>query len=245
MDPLPDHDTCKEGMNRVRSVAAEESFRFSCHPGVSCFTECCRELDLALSPYDVVRLRQALGLTPQAFLDRYAIIEFGPDDLMPQVYLAMVDDGRASCPFVDASGCKVYQDRPAACRTYPLGRGVSNDSQGVCQEQFILITEEHCQGFNEEREQSVTAWQKNQELAGYNRINDLILPLIPKNEDTQTFRRLSDEEASLFIDTLYRLDLFRGQHLEHDPTHSIAPDDDRALLITAIDWLKQQWQSAR
>ena len=37
-------------------------FRFACHPGVVCFTECCRDLKLLLTPYDVIRLKNRLGL---------------------------------------------------------------------------------------------------------------------------------------------------------------------------------------
>ena len=44
----------------ISPIAAEAPLCFACHPKVPCFNECCRELDLALSPYDVLRLRRAL-----------------------------------------------------------------------------------------------------------------------------------------------------------------------------------------
>ena len=41
---------------QILPTATDRPFTFACHPGVPCFTECCRELDLALTPYDVLRL---------------------------------------------------------------------------------------------------------------------------------------------------------------------------------------------
>lgn len=222
--------------NHAHPLDAESTFRFHCHPGVPCFTECCRELELALSPYDVVRLKQALGINSHQFFEDYGIIEFGADDLYPMVYLGMVDDGRASCPFVTATGCQVYPHRPAACRSYPVGRGSLITPEGILQELFVMIKEPHCQGFTEDRRQNVSEWRNDQEIAEYNRFTDLILTLMPRNDD-QSFRRLSDHEAALYIDTLYHLEDFQ---VRPDLPASL-PHDEPALLAYAIDWLKHQW----
>jgi len=37
-------------------------FSFKCHPGVACFTECCRGSNIILTPYDVIRLKNRLNL---------------------------------------------------------------------------------------------------------------------------------------------------------------------------------------
>ena len=47
----------------VHRIDAQELFSFRCRPGGSCFTKCCHELELALTPYDVLRLRWATGLS--------------------------------------------------------------------------------------------------------------------------------------------------------------------------------------
>lgn len=228
----------------VQSVAVDASFQFHCHPGISCFMECCRELELALSPYDVIRLKQTLGLSSDEFLERYAIIEFGSDDLYPKVYLAMIDDGRASCPFVDVGGCRVYPDRPGACRTYPVGRGSSLDKNGANQERFIIVKEDHCLGFAEAHDQTVSQWQNDQQINDYNRFNDLLLPLLPRDQN-QAFRRLSSDEAALYVDTLYNLEGFKASFAPHPTDAASLPDDDCTILRLAIDWLQQQWQSGR
>ncbi|MDD5757964.1 MAG: YkgJ family cysteine cluster protein [Desulfobulbaceae bacterium] len=242
MTVLPGNALQREGLSSAQPLDAAASFKFHCHPGVPCFTDCCRELELALSPYDVLRLRKSLSLSANDFLERYAIIEFGPDDLYPKVYLTMIDDGRASCPFVDPStGCRVYADRPSACRTYPVGRGVSLDEQGTLHEQFILLHEEHCHGFAEEQTQTIANWQDDQQSKEYNRFNDLLLPLLKPAADSQSLVRFSDEQATLYIDTLYNLDLFKKKYL---PDYALSADDQPALLSHALNWLLLQWQPA-
>ena len=108
--------------NMSPASMAVRSFTFACHPGVPCFTDCCRMLELALTPYDVLRLRKATGLTSRELLENYIITEQDPGEPFPRFYLTMVDDGRASCVFVSPQGCTVYPHRPSACRAYPLGR---------------------------------------------------------------------------------------------------------------------------
>ncbi len=101
-----------------------ETFRFSCHPGVSCFGACCSDLTLMLLPYDVLRLRRRLGLGSREFLDTYTETLEG-DGGVPRVQLRMGDDEQRSCPFVDDGACTVYEDRPGACRMFPLGRAAT------------------------------------------------------------------------------------------------------------------------
>jgi uncharacterized protein len=234
-DPAPEH---------VRTLAADETFRFSCHPGVACFTDCCRQLDLFLTPYDVLRLSNHLELAPSAFLDQYALIETEEGGAFPRVYLGMVDDGRASCPFVTAAGCSVYADRPGACRTYPLGRGAFIAENGGRQEMHVLLTEPHCQGFACGDPQNIAAWQKDQDLAAYNAINDELLPILhhPRLKDGQ---QPDPREVEIFLG-LYSLDTLRQKLLNPSFALPIPVTDselreiaqeDLALLRLGIRWL--------
>lgn len=234
------HDLAPE---HVRPLPPDETFRFGCHPGVTCFTDCCRELELALTPYDVLRLSDHLRLAPSTFLDRYAVVEQGEDTAFPRVFLGMLDDGRASCPFVTASGCRVYADRPGACRTYPLGRGAFTTPDGTRHERHVLLNEPHCHGFSEGDQQDIAAWQKDQELADYNAMNDELLPILhhPRLKDGPP----TEEEVEIFL-SLYSLDTFRRQLLDGSlalPFPSTADEhqelvkEDLALLRLGIRWL--------
>ena len=221
--------------DNVKPIKEGESFCFGCHPGVPCFCDCCQQLELALTPYDVLRLKHVLGLTGQEFLDRYAIIEYEDGDILPRVYLAMQNDGKASCPFVSQNGCTVYEGRPSACRTYPLGRAAWLDQKGKSHSSHVVIYESHCFGFAETTRQNVAKWEKSQGLGPYNEANDQLMSLIQHKNIRAGFRP-SAQQRVLFVKTLYHLEPFK---------QAIAEDiglvmSDSALLHYAINWLTDE-----
>ena len=52
-------------------LGPESTFKFKCHPGVACFTECCRDINIILTPYDIIRLKNRLDLSSEEFLALY------------------------------------------------------------------------------------------------------------------------------------------------------------------------------
>jgi len=48
----------------------EEAFQFNCAPGVSCFTQCCQDVTIVLTPYDVLRMKNALEIPSGEFTDK-------------------------------------------------------------------------------------------------------------------------------------------------------------------------------
>ncbi len=227
----------------LRRVDDDEQFAFACHSGVRCFTHCCRQLELALTPYDVLRLKNGLGIESGEFLERYVIIEQEEEDVFPRLYLTMIDDGRASCVFVNKDGCSVYADRPGACRAYPMGRASMRKEDGFLQEFYVLLCEDHCKGFEEELRQTPLAYSIDQGLDIYNAMNDILVPLLQHDRIRQGMR-LSEKQAKLFVFCLYDLDGFRARLLEG--SLSPAPskrelegrlDDDRELLRFGVQWL--------
>jgi Predicted Fe-S-cluster oxidoreductase len=240
----------KELPEAFQAIAAEQAFEFACHPGVSCFTECCRELDLTLTPYDVVRLRRNLQLTSGQFLEQYVIIEWDEQQLFPLCYLTMVDDGRASCVFVGSQGCSVYEDRPGSCRAYPLGRGATRGAEGAPLESLVLLREPHCRGFEQERQQTVAAYLHEQGLEAYNRYNDALLPLLQHRQIQDRTFRPTRQQLDQYMLALYDLDQFRREMtagrialqrpLTPQQLKGLAGDDDELLLL-GIRWLLQEF----
>lgn len=234
---LPEH---------VSRILPGDVFSFLCHRNISCFTHCCRELELLLTPYDVLRLRHATGLTSAELHQLYIIEEFTEADVFPRYYLSMIDDGRASCVFVNDRGCSIYPDRPAACRTYPLGRGtVYEQRTGTVKEQFILLREPHCRGFEEKIEQTVERFTASQELEVYNRFNDL-LTAITQHEKVKEGMRLSEYQLNLYRTALYDLDTFRAGLKEGGGDLRICGalpegvvDDDETLLEFALRYVQK------
>jgi uncharacterized protein len=233
----------------IERIADDSEFCFACHREVSCFTSCCRELELALTPYDVMRLKNGLNMHSRNFLDTYVIIEQEEEDIVPRCYLTMVDDGRASCVFVGREGCSVYQDRPGACRAYPLGRAARRQPDGSIEEFFVLLKEDHCQGFAENPRQNALMYSNRQGLESYNRMNDALASLL-QSEQIRQGVRLTAEQHKLFILALYDLDTFRQKLMDHDDGFNMLPDtyrddlvDDEKLLLYAIEWLKKEFFS--
>lgn len=227
---------------QVSRIYPGEMFSFLCHNRVSCFTHCCRELELALTPYDVLRLRLAAGLSSAQLHDRYIIEELNPGEVFPHFYLTMVDDGNASCVFVNAGGCEIYPHRPGACRTYPLGRGTRREQDRVS-EQFILLRESHCKGFQEKVVQTVQSFMKSQELEPFNRFNDR-LTAITQHAQIKEGKQLTDAQRILYKLALYDLDSFRSQL---DDNRIASPltipeevfDDDERLLEFGLDFIEK------
>lgn len=204
-------------------------------------------LELALTPYDVLRLRKATGLNSGQLLERYVIIEQDPGEPFPRLYLTMIDDGRASCVFVTDQGCSVYEHRPAACRAYPLGRAVMMSENGSPTEHFVLLKEDHCLGFQEPKKQTALQYSEGQELLIYNRFNDAVAAIYQHDSIRKGFIP-SSKQIDLFILALYNIDSFRemllsGKLLRAD---ALGPEDrshfknDEALLLFAIDWVSRQ-----
>ena len=227
-----------------------QPFTFACHPGVTCFTECCRELDLALTPYDALRLKRHLHISSGQFLDQYVIIEWEASQLFPTCYLTMVDDGRASCVFVAEGGCTVYGDRPGSCRAYPIGRGAARGQNGAAQQSLVLVQEPHCRGFEQTATQTVAAYLHGQGLEEYNRFNDALLPLLQHASIQAGNFRPTRRQLDQYILALYDLDQFRRDMVEGrialnrpmNPAQlSGIAGNDEELLLLGIRWLMQEF----
>jgi Fe-S-cluster containining protein len=226
----------------------DEQFRFACSPGVACFNACCRDLNQALYPYDILRLKKKLGLSSGEFLERYTTQHIGPGSGLPIVTLKPNDAKRLTCPFVSEKGCGVYSDRPASCRTYPLVRAISRCRKtDRISERFMLLKEPHCLGFNEPQKQTVRQWIEGQEIETHNSINDKLMQIIHlKNQVLPG--PLDLKSRHLVYLALYDLDNFRNQVFNRGLLDNVDVDfqklaaaetDDPALLEVAMAWVKQ------
>lgn len=222
-------------------------FCFRCSPGVSCFNECCRDLSQYLTPYDILRLKNGLGLTSGEFLEQYTVRYVGPETGLPVIALKPNSSRELECPFVRPEGCTVYADRPSSCRMYPLARAVSRSREtGVLTEHFALLKEPHCQGFNEDAAISIDAWIDQQGLAEYNAMNDRLMTLISlKNRLLPG--PLEPHQADMWYLALYDLDSFRQALLEQDLLQGIsvkaetlekAKTDEVELLKLGLEWVR-------
>lgn len=52
-------------------LTLEDSFSFQCCQSLECFTRCCNDVTIVLTPYDVIRMKQALHVDSSEFLEKY------------------------------------------------------------------------------------------------------------------------------------------------------------------------------
>ena len=228
-------------------LSPDDKFRFSCTSRLSCFNECCRDLNQHLTPYDILRLRNSLGISSGMFLKTYTSHHTGPETGLPVITLKTDPASGSICPFVTPSGCKVYIDRPSSCRTYPLARLVSrNRESGRLSEYYMMINETHCLGFNDGKEQTVREWIIEEDIEPYNRMNDMLMEILSlKNQIIPG--ELDIKSGYLFRTALYDLDAFRSHlfsnEIEPDDFNeediNAAKQDDSALLKVAFSWVRQ------
>jgi Fe-S-cluster containining protein len=156
-------------------LGLDDSFSFRCHPGLSCFNQCCGDVNIFLTPYDILRLKKRLNLSSTEFLARHTLKPFTAEQKLPVVVLKM-EEGKEGkpCPFVRAEGCSVYEDRPWPCRMYPVGvaSGRTEDApEGP--EFYFLMKEEPCDGFGEGTSWTIRKWMENQGVPPYDAMGAL------------------------------------------------------------------------
>lgn len=224
----------------------DRNFRFACHAALPCFTRCCANLELILTTYDIIRLKNRLHLSSGAFLERYTVAHTDRQSGLPVVKLKMQVDADRRCPFVGPEGCRVYEDRPGACRLYPLGRAASKISKNRSGEAYFAVKESHCLGWREETAWTVEQWLTDQGLDEYNAMNDGFLD-IATGRPPSRLKTLGRRQLQMIYMAFYDLDGFRQFVFESsfidrfDIDEAVLTEirtDDRALMAFACRWLK-------
>lgn len=146
-----------------KQLGPQDSFCFACNPGLACFTDCCADINILLTPLDVLGMARRLGITTSEFLDRHTLTPITKELHLPVKILRMGDDDNKRCPFVGEGGCTIYEDRPWACRMYPLGMGLPPARAGKEPEPvYFLFEDDFCQGRAEKKEWRVQQWRDDQ-----------------------------------------------------------------------------------
>ena len=234
--------------NNMTPLSVNDTFLFSCSKKVPCFNECCRDLNQFLTPYDILRLKHRLDISSHLFLERYTIQHTGPETGFPIITLKTDAPHKLKCPFVTSSGCSVYEDRPSSCRTYPLVRIASRSRETrKITEQYILLKEPHCLGFEQGRTWAIREWIEDQDVTLYNEMNDMLLEIIGlKNRLIPGPMDIKSRLA--FHMALYDIDTFRSHIVEQhilanwnldEKTLDTLKKDDIELLKLGHRWIKK------
>ncbi len=217
----------------------DHPFRFKCGPGVPCFTDCCRDITIVLTPYDVVRLKNALQISSGEFLDRYTIIIPREKRLIPMVVLKMNEENDKRCQFVSREGCSVYDDRPWPCRMYPLNMN-DDGSFGFIADPAI------CKGLEQPDHTRISSWLIEQGVPMYDEMN-MLFSQVTTPLQTQELDIDNPKIYQMTFMALYNLDKFKDFVFNSSFLDRFVIDDisieklkrsDVELLKFSFDWVK-------
>jgi len=230
-------------------LTLDSKIKFRCHPGVSCFTACCGNIKIILTPYDILQLSRRLNMPSHEFISEYAEPDFLEQTDMPGVRIKMrADDNR--CPFVTPEGCTVYTDRPTACRYYPIG--MADFHEGGRKEEdgkevlggydkfYFKVVEEHCKGHLEDKEWTIAEWRADQGVDVRDEMNKEWLRLIMRRKSHGHQASLSEQAQRMFFMASTDLPSFRRFIFESSflDTYEIEPDVVEKIRTDDIELMK-------
>lgn len=230
-------------------LAGDTELKFRCHRGVKCWNACCSNIDITLTPYDIMRLKNRFGISSGEFLQKYTVPFEMDKDGTPGVKLRCVDGGTA-CQFMVPEGCSVYEDRPTACRYYPVALlSVRNSDEYVDRLTFALVKEDTCFGHQEPDTQTIDQYREAQGAREYDEKGRGWRQLILKKKSAgPAIGKPPAITNQLFFMASYDLDRFRAFVISDsfNKTYDIPVEemaelvaDDEKLLAFGDRFLRQ------
>lgn len=221
-------------------LGINDSFSFNCYNELECFNKCCRDINLFLTPYDILRIKRRLGITSGEFLKTYTLPLFPEEIGHPVILMKMMPDETKNCPFVSSEGCLIYDDRPWSCRSFPL-----EPVSGHPPEKFQLVKRDFCLGFGKGKSHSIKKWRDTQNTAFYEEVNEE-WKKITHHENFSSRNLLEGDPRDMFFLGSYNIDefrdlVFKGDFLKYfnidRKTIKTIKANETELLKFAFKWL--------
>jgi Fe-S-cluster containining protein len=191
----------------------DSKIKFRCHPGVSCFTDCCGGIKIVLTPYDILQMRKRLDMSAAEFLHTYTEPTYLEKTDFPGVVMKLTEEER--CPFIKSKkeGCMIYSDRPSACRYYPVG--MANFHEGAQENQaaeafYFVVKEPHCKGFEEDKTWTIKEWREDQGVDLRDKMNKGWMEIVMRRKSFGYQATLSEQAKRMFFMASTDLDQFRS-----------------------------------
>jgi hypothetical protein len=241
-DEIPTQESIIKDFPRLGS---DDSFDFRCGKDLDCFTCCCQDVSIVLTPYDILRMKKALGVTSSEFLDEYTISPFTKDQKIPAVLIKMDPEGKR-CLLVSDDGCTIYANRPWACRMYPLGVADPKTATPTDRRFHFMLKEDLCHGHGKGKVFMVREWIEDQGIEEYDMMGASFKELMlhdfwDRDED------LTPQQMEMYHMACYDLDRFRRFVFEtkfldlfevDEARVEVMRGNDEELLEFAMQWLR-------
>lgn len=215
-------------------VDGDHQIQFSCHKGISCWNACCANIDISLTPLDIIRLKKRLGISSTDFLREYTVPYEMEKDGMAGVKLRSVDGGSA-CRFMRPEGCGVYEDRPTACRYYPVALlSMRRSDEYTDRHSFAIVKEAHCKGHEVNKTQTIDQYRTEQGITDGDELTRGWRQLILKKKSAgPAVGGPSIKSRQLFFMALYDIDTFHS-FVESEAFNKLFKlgDDERKMILS-------------
>ena len=109
----------------IKFLDGNDEFEFTCD---QC-GRCCRNReDIIITPFDLYHLVRATGKSAKEVIAKYGNMYVGSNSNLPLIQFRYREepDGSTTCYFLGRKDgkyiCRVHEDKPCVCRTFPLGK---------------------------------------------------------------------------------------------------------------------------
>lgn len=221
---------------------SSKEIQFQCRKGIACWNACCSNIDISLTPYDILRLKRRFGVGSGEFLKNYTVPYEMEQGGIAGVKLRPVTNGTA-CQFMTPEGCSVYEDRPTACRYYPIALlSLRKQDEYTDRSSYALVKEDHCLGHNEPRRIAIDDYRNEQGLAEYDDLARGWRQLILKKKSSgPSIGKPSKRSLEFFFMVCYDLDRFASfvasdgfgslYDIPEEEMHKILGDETELMLF--------------
>jgi len=222
-------------------LEGDKLIQFQCRKGIDCWNACCSNIDISLTPVDIVRLSRRLGISTTEFLMQYTF----PYELEPNgiagVKFKPIENGSA-CQFMRPEGCDVYTDRPTACRYYPVALlSMRRSDEYTDRNAYALVKEPHCHGHNEPRHLTIEDYRQEQGLVEYDELGRGWRQLVLKKKSSgPTIGAPSKRSLQLWFMACYDLDRFRA-FVASEPfaeSYDVPDEELKEILLDDINLMQ-------
>lgn len=111
-------------------LALDDTFSFTCSRCNGCCTYKPGDIVVGvpiLSLYDVIRISRSLNMDTTDFIRSYTEMDHDASlgNQLSLRYIGLEEEKR--CPFLSETGCSIHENKPFACRLFPIKRVITDD----------------------------------------------------------------------------------------------------------------------
>lgn len=232
-------------INEYDRMTMDDEFTFGCDTGLDCFTHCCADVSIVLTPYDVLRMKSALNISSGEFLEKYTILGVTGEKQIPILLLKM-DPETKKCLLLSDKGCGIYGNRPWACRMYPLGKAEPQKPNPENRAFYFLLKEDLCHGHGTGRKLTVREWIDDQGIEAYDMMGESFKELM-LHDGWSDGEALSDKKRDMYLMACFDIDCFRrfvfdsnflNYFLVDEYRVEVMRTNDEEMLNFAMQWLR-------